>query len=82
VHELALQHAHEFVVDLNELHVELHSQLSATQKCYQGPTDCQWTPAPDFKVGKQAFVKAENIRTTCPSKKLSEKSLGPFNIIA
>jgi hypothetical protein len=80
--KLALQHAREFVVDLDELHAELHSQLSATQKHYQGPMDCQWTPAPNFKVGEQAFIKAENIHTTHPSKKLSEKSLGPFDIIA
>jgi hypothetical protein len=38
-HELASQCAREFVVDLNELHMELRSQLSATQKCYQGPMD-------------------------------------------
>jgi hypothetical protein len=81
-HKLASQRACEFVVDLDELHAELRSQLSAAQKCYQGPVDRQQTPAPDFKVGKQAFVKAENIRTTHPSKKLSEKSLGPFDIIA
>jgi hypothetical protein len=80
--KLASQHACEFVVDLDELHAELRSQLSAAQKCYQGPTDRQQTPAPDFKVGEQAFVKAENICTTCPSTKLSEKSLGPFDIIA
>jgi hypothetical protein len=81
-HKLASQCACEFIVDLNKLHTELRSQLSAAQKHYQGPVDRQQTPAPDFKVGKQAFVKAENICTTCPSKKLSEKSLGPFNIIA
>jgi hypothetical protein len=79
--ELASQRTHEFIVDLDELHTELCSQLSAAQKCYQGPMDCRWTPAPDFKVGKQASVKAENIRTTRPSKKLSEKSLGLFDII-
>ena len=28
------------------------------------------------------FVKAENIQTTRPSKKLSEKNLGPYDIIA
>jgi hypothetical protein len=81
-HKLALQHTCEFIVDLDKLHTELHSQLSATQKHYQGPADHRWTPAPDFQVGKQAFVKAENIHTTCLSKKLSEKSLGPFDIIA
>jgi hypothetical protein len=80
--ELASQCAREFVVDLDELHAELHSQLSTTQKHYQGPVDRRRTPGPNFKVGEQAFVKAENIRTTCPSKKLSEKSLGPFDIIA
>jgi hypothetical protein len=62
--------------------MELHSQLSTAQKCYQSPADHRQTPAPDFKVGEQAFIKAENICTTHPSKKLSEKSLGPFNIIA
>jgi hypothetical protein len=81
-HELASQRACEFIVDLDELYMELCSQLSAAQKCYQGPVDHQRTPAPNFKVGEQAFVKAENIRTTHPSKKLSEKSLGPFDIIA
>jgi hypothetical protein len=81
-HELASQHTREFIFDLDELHMELCSQLSAAQKHYQGPADRRQTPAPDFKVGEQAFIKAENICTACPSKKLSEKSLGPFDIIA
>jgi hypothetical protein len=62
--------------------MELCTQLTAAQKHYQGPADCQCIPAPDFKVGKQVFVKEENIRTTRPSKKLSEKNLGPYDIIA
>jgi hypothetical protein len=37
--KLASQCTCEFVVDLNKLHVELHSQLSAAQKHYQGPAD-------------------------------------------
>jgi hypothetical protein len=40
------------------------------------------TPPPDFKIGDKAFVKAEFIRTTRPSKKLSEKFLGPYEIIS
>ena len=35
-----------------------------------------------YKVGDNVFVKAEHFRTTQPSKKLSEKNLGPFEIIA
>jgi hypothetical protein len=37
---------------------------------------------PDFKVGEQVFVKARYFRSTHPSKKLLEKNLGPFEIIA
>src|SRR5271163_744411 len=37
---------------------------------------------PPFTVGQQAFVKAKFFRTTRPSKKLSEKFLGPFEILA
>ena len=38
--------------------------------------------APDFKIGNQVFVKAQFFHTTCPSKKLSKKYLGPYEIIA
>jgi hypothetical protein len=44
--------------------------------------DRQQEPALDFQVGQQVYVHAENISTTQPSKKLSEKYLGPFKIIA
>ena len=37
---------------------------------------------PDFQVGQQVYVSTEHIHTTQPSKKLSEKYLGPFDIIA
>ena len=74
--------AKEFVVDLDELHQELRTQIAEAQKFYQGPADARRTPAPDFKVGDKVFVKAEHFRTTQPSKKLSEKNLGPFEIIA
>ena len=42
--------AKEFVVDLDELHQELRTQIAKAQKRYQGPTDARRTPAPDFKV--------------------------------
>ena len=80
--ELALQKACDFVVDLNELHMVLRQQLAEAQEHYQGPADRRRLPALDFQVGQQVFVRAEYIRTTCPSKKLSKKYLGPFDIIA
>ena len=80
--ELASRRAHEYVVDLDELHAELRHQLSEAQKRYQGPADRRRSPSPDFKVGEKAFVKAEHFRTTRPSKKLSDKNYGPYEIIA
>src|ERR1700730_6906257 len=80
--DLSSARAKEFVVDLDELHQELRTQIAEAQKHYQGPADAKRTPAPDFKVRDKVFVKAEHFRTTRPSKKLSEKNLGPFEIIA
>ena len=80
--ELGSQKARDFVVDLDELHTVLRQQLAEAQERYQGPADRRRSPAPDFRVGQQVFVRAEYIRTTRPSKKLSEKYLGPFDIIA
>ena len=52
------------------------------QQHYQGPADRKRSPAPDFKVGDQVFLKAKYLHSTRPSKKLSNKYLGPFTIIA
>jgi hypothetical protein len=80
--DLSSARAKEFAVDLDELHQELRTQIAEAQKRYQGPADARRTPAPDFKVGDKVYVKAAHFRTTRPSKKLSEKNLGPFEIIA
>ena len=56
--------------------------MAAAQKRYQGPADARRSPAPDFKVGDQVYVKAKYFRSTRPSKKLSEKNLSPYPIIA
>jgi len=56
--------------------------MANAQLRYQGPADAKRTPAPDFKVGDQVYVKAKYFRSTRPSRKLSEKNLGPYTIIA
>jgi Chromo (CHRromatin Organisation MOdifier) domain len=80
--ELASSRARDFVTDLDELHQHLRDTISAAQKRYQISADHRRTPAPDFQIGEKVFVKAEHFWTTRPSKKLSEKYLGPFDIIA
>jgi hypothetical protein len=80
--DLISERAQEFVIDLDELHEELHRQIAEAQCRYQGPADAKRNPALDFKVGDRVFVNAKFLRTTRPSRKLSEKFLGPYEIIA
>ena len=56
--------------------------MANTQLHYQGPPNATRSPAPDFKVGNQVYVKAKYFQSTRPSKKLLEKNLGPYPIIA
>ena len=44
--------------------------------------DASQTPAPEFLIGSQAYIKAQFFRTTCPSKKLADRFLGPYEVIA
>ena len=81
-HDLSSTRAHEYAVDLELLHEFLHIEMAAAQKRYQGPADAKRSHPPDFKVGNQVFIKAKYFRSTRPSKKLSEKNLGPYPIIA
>ena len=39
-------------------------------------------PPPNFKIGDKAYIKAQFFHTTRPSKKLSKKNFGPYEIIA
>ena len=74
--------AREFTVDLHELHQELWKQISAAQCCYQLPADAKRSPALDFRVGDKVYLNAEFLRTTRPSRKLSDKNVGLYEIIA
>ena len=50
--------------------------------CYQHSADSRHSLAPEFKIGSHTFVKVQFFHMTRPSKKLSEKYLGPYEIIA
>jgi len=80
--DMASAHAREFAVDLGELHENLKLHIRQAQQCYQKSANNRQLPPPDFKIGQKVYVKAQFIQTTCPSKKLSEKNLGPYEIIA
>jgi len=73
--------AHNFVTELDELHQELHKHIADAQCRYQTPADFQRQP-PDFLISSQAFIKAQFFQITCPSKKIADKFLGPYNVLA
>ena len=79
--DLSSVQAREYAVDLELLHEFLRIKMAAAQKRYQGHADATRSHPPDFKVGDQVFVKAKYFCSTRPSKKLSEKNLGPYPII-
>ena len=74
--------ARDYAVDLESLHQYLREEMANVQLRYQGLADAKHSLAPDFKVGDQVYVKAKYFQSTRPSKKLSEKNLGPYTIIA
>ena len=80
--DLASTRARDFVTDLDELHHELKQHIADAQHRYQHSADSRCSLAPEFKIGSHTFVKAQFFRTTRPSKKLSEKFLGPYEVIA
>ena len=51
--------AHEYAVDLDSLHQYLREEMANAQLHYQGLADAKRSPAPDFKVGDQVYVKAK-----------------------
>ena len=56
--------------------------MAAAQLRYQGTADAHRILAPEFPISSRAFVKAQFFRTTHPSKKLADKFLGPYEVIA
>ena len=56
--------------------------MAEAQLWYQGTADASQIPAPEFPIGSRAYVKAQFFCTTHLSKKLADKFLGPYKVIA
>jgi len=80
--DIASSHARDFIVDLDELQGTLKEEITKAQIQYQPSTDSRRQQPLDFQVRQSVFVKSQYFRTTRPSKKLSEKYLGPYERIA
>jgi len=80
--DIASSRAHDFVVDLDELQSTLKEEIAKAQRQYQPSADSRRQQPPDFQVEQSVFVRSQYFQTTRPSKKLSKKYLGPYEIIA
>lgn len=80
--EVASSYAHDFAVNLQDLHAYLRESISGAQERYKETADRVRKAAPPLAVGDKAFVLAKFIRSTRPTAKFSEKYLGPFDVIA
>ena len=56
--------------------------MAVAQLRYQGTADATQTLALEFLIGSRAYVKVQFFRTTRLSKKLTNKFLGPYKVIA
>src|SRR6266436_3557263 len=73
--------AQTFVANLEHVQVELKENITQAQERYWKNVDKHRAEAPELNIGDQAYVKAKFFRTRRPSKKLSEKNLGLYDVI-
>jgi hypothetical protein len=59
----------------------LQQNMAAAQEYQQWYANTDCLPAPEFPIGSQAYVRTEFFCVTCPSKKLSDKMAGPFEVV-
>ena len=79
--ETSLTKAQAFMADLECIQVELKENIAQAQERYSKNVDKHRAEAPKLNISDQAYIKVEFFRTRQPSKKLSDKNLGPYNVI-
>jgi len=73
-----LETVNEFMERMKTTIDEAKSAICKAQDDMKRYYDRRRTPAPVFKPSDKVFLDASDIRTTCPSQKLSHQWLGPF----
>jgi len=68
-------------MNLEELHNVLCEQILEAQACHQVAADRNRLPPPIIRIRDCVFVRAKYIPTARPTQKLTDKNLGPFEVI-
>jgi hypothetical protein len=80
--DIASVRARDLAVDISQLQEILKERLRDAQERYTESANRRRQPPPTFSVGDRVYVLAEHISTTRPQRKLAEKFLGPYKVIA
>ena len=76
-----LESVNEFKDRMKDTLDEAKSALSQSKDDMARYYDRNRTPAPDYQPGDKVYLDASDIHTTRPSKKLSHRRLGPFEVV-
>ncbi|MBW0564790.1 hypothetical protein O181_104505 [Austropuccinia psidii MF-1] len=68
-------------IKLQSLQQVVKEELESAIRRFKRYSDRNRSIPPDFQPGDKVWLASKNIKTTRPSKKLSERWLGPFEVI-
>jgi len=77
---LSLETVNEFTGRMKSATEEAKSAIRKAQEDMAQYYNRRRSPTPVFKPGDRVYLDASDIKTTCPSPKLSHRRLGPFKV--
>jgi len=78
--QLDVAAADKFAEGMKELTDYLHAEMKLAQARYAEQADKSRSPAPIFKKGDKVWLDTRNLKIERPSKKLSERYIGPYPV--
>ena len=66
---------------MKTIHDEAQAALSKAHDDMQCYADFNRGIAPDYKVGDKVWLSTKNLNVDRPSRKLTERQLGPFEVV-
>jgi hypothetical protein len=74
--------ARHFAINFDEIHRFLRDRMKDAQDSMSRYANQDRITPPPFHIGDRVFVRTDHIRTNRTSRKLAEKKIGPFPIVA
>ena len=75
-----MEAADNFAQQMSQMQEEVKAALEHAADEMAWYYDCQRSPTPTYEAGAKVWLNAQNYTTTCLTKKLDHKWLGPFVI--